>query len=69
LKSHRKNNNISKPDTPELPGTKPPTKEYTWRDPWQRMALWGINGRRGPWSRESLMPQCRGIPGRGGGRE
>jgi hypothetical protein len=29
----------------ELPGTKPPTKEYTWRDPWfqlhisQRMAL------------------------------
>ena len=19
---------------PELPGTKPPTKEYTWRDPW-----------------------------------
>jgi hypothetical protein len=35
----------------ELPGSKPPTKEYTWRDPllqpymWQRM---GINGRRGP---------------------
>jgi len=19
---------------PELPGTKPPTNEYTWRDPW-----------------------------------
>jgi hypothetical protein len=19
---------------PELPGTQPPTKEYTWRDPW-----------------------------------
>ena len=19
---------------PELPATKPPTKEYTWRDPW-----------------------------------
>jgi hypothetical protein len=23
--------------------------------------------RRGPWSCESLMPQCRGMPGRGGG--
>jgi hypothetical protein len=42
LKPHRKNNNINQPDThththtplPELPGTKPPTKEYTWRDPW-----------------------------------
>jgi hypothetical protein len=20
--------------TPEIPGTKPPTTEYTWRDPW-----------------------------------
>jgi hypothetical protein len=23
-----------KPITPELPGTKPPIKEYTWRDSW-----------------------------------
>jgi hypothetical protein len=22
------------PLTPEFPGTSPPTKEYTWRDPW-----------------------------------
>jgi hypothetical protein len=29
----KKNNNINQPDPPELPGTKPPTKEYTWRDP------------------------------------
>jgi hypothetical protein len=35
----------------ELKGTKQPTKEYTWRDPWlqpymqQRMALLGISGR------------------------
>jgi hypothetical protein len=41
--------------TPELPGTKPVTKEYSWRDAWlqlpmkQRMALWDINGRKGPW--------------------
>jgi hypothetical protein len=21
-----------------------------------------INGRRGPWSQEGLMPQCRGMP-------
>jgi hypothetical protein len=27
--THWKNNNINQPDPPELPGTKPPTKEYT----------------------------------------
>jgi hypothetical protein len=33
--THRKNNNINQPDPlPEFPGTKPPTKEYTWRNPW-----------------------------------
>ena len=32
--AHRKNNNINQPDLPELPGTKSPTKVYTWRDPW-----------------------------------
>jgi hypothetical protein len=38
----------------ELPATKPPTKKYTCSDPWlqlpmqQKMALYGINGRRGP---------------------
>jgi hypothetical protein len=26
-------NNINQPDPAEIPGTKPPTKEYTWRDP------------------------------------
>jgi hypothetical protein len=26
------NNNINQPFSPELPGTKPPTKEYTRRD-------------------------------------
>jgi hypothetical protein len=31
--THCKNNNINQPDTPELSGTKPPTKEYTRRDP------------------------------------
>jgi hypothetical protein len=24
----------NQPDPPELPGTKPPTKEYTWKDLW-----------------------------------
>jgi hypothetical protein len=24
-------------------------------------------GRRGPWSYEGSMPQCRGMPGQGGG--
>jgi hypothetical protein len=31
--THRKNNNMSQPVPPELPGTKPPTKDYKWRDP------------------------------------
>jgi hypothetical protein len=52
--SLRKISNINQPVTPELPETKSPSKEYTWRDPWlqlhmyQRMALLDINGRRGP---------------------
>jgi hypothetical protein len=29
------------------------------------MALFVINGRRGPWSYEGLMPQCKGMPGPG----
>ena len=24
---------------PELPGTKPPTKEYTWKDPWLQLHM------------------------------
>jgi hypothetical protein len=32
LQPHRKNNNVNQPDPPKLPGTKPPTKEYTWRE-------------------------------------
>jgi hypothetical protein len=30
----RKNDNIIQSDPPELLVAKPPTKEYTWRDPW-----------------------------------
>jgi hypothetical protein len=56
--THRKNNNINQPEPPELPGIKPPTKDYTLRDPWlQLMALSNINGRRNPWSWESSMSQ------------
>jgi hypothetical protein len=25
--------------SPELPRTKPPTKEYTWRDPWLQLHM------------------------------
>jgi hypothetical protein len=32
--THRRNNDINQPDAPELPGTKPSTKQYTWRAPW-----------------------------------
>ena len=58
--------------SPVLSGTKPPTKVYTWRNPWlqsymqQRIALSGINVRRGPWSCEVSMHQQRGMPGLGG---
>jgi hypothetical protein len=68
LQPHRKNN-VNKPETPELPETKPPIKEYTWRDPWlqlhmqQRMALSAIKGWGGPWFCEGLMPQLREILG------
>ena len=27
------------PRPPELPGTKPPTKEYTWRGPWLQLLM------------------------------
>jgi hypothetical protein len=42
LQPYRKNNNINQPypphtHTPELPGTKPPIKEYTWRAPWLQL--------------------------------
>ena len=36
---HRKSNNINHPDTPELPGSKPPTKEYTWSDSWLQLHM------------------------------
>ena len=39
LKPHWKNNNRKQPVTPELPGTKPPTKGYTWRDPSLQMHM------------------------------
>jgi hypothetical protein len=47
---------------PELPGTKSPTKHYTWRGPWlqlhmeQRITLLDINRRRGPWSEQAPCP-------------
>jgi hypothetical protein len=30
----QRKNNINQPVSPELPGTKPANREYTWRDPW-----------------------------------
>jgi hypothetical protein len=56
---------ISTNQTPEIPGTKPPTEEYRWRDPWlqlhkkRKIASSGINGRGGPWSCEGSRPQSR----------
>jgi hypothetical protein len=36
LKPHRKSN-INSPDHSEVPGTKPPNQEYTWKDVWLLM--------------------------------
>jgi hypothetical protein len=66
LQLHRKNNIINQPYSPELPETKLPTKDYTWRDSWlqvhmqQKIDFFGINGRRGPWFCGDSMPQWRG---------
>ena len=45
------------PEAPGLPETKPSIKGYTWFQPkeWQRNALSGISGRRGPWSCEGSI--------------
>ena len=65
---------MSHPVLPELPGTKPSTKEYTSSYPClqihrqQRMALLGIKGRKGPWSWKGSILQCRGIEGQGSRR-
>ena len=62
---------MNHPVSPELQGTKPPTKEYTWRDPWlqphgqQRMFWSDIHERRVPWTSEGSLPQGREIPGQG----
>ena len=64
LQPHWKNN-TDWLDYPVPPESRPPTKEWTWRNPWlqihmlQRMALSDSNGRGGPWSLRGLMPQCR----------
>jgi hypothetical protein len=69
LQPHRKNNSINQPDhnTSELLGSKPPTKEMEGpMAPSTYVAEDGflvISGRRGPWSFEDLMPQCRGWDG------
>jgi hypothetical protein len=58
---------ISTNQTPQIPRTKPPTKEYSWNNPWlqfhmeQRTALSIINWRKDPWFCEGLIPHCRGI--------
>jgi hypothetical protein len=55
LQSHEGCNSLNWPDPQKLPGTGPPTKEYTWKDPWlwphmwQRMASLDISERKGPW--------------------
>jgi hypothetical protein len=64
---------MNQPVPTELPGTKPSGKVYTWRDPWlqphmkQRMALWDINERRGPFPVKALCPSVGECQGREAG--
>ena len=37
--THKKNNNINQLDISDLPGTKLPSKEFTWRDPWLQLHM------------------------------
>jgi hypothetical protein len=56
---------------PELQGTGPPTKEYTWRDPWILLNMWhrmaflaSVGGEAlGPETLGCLIPKYRGMPG------
>ena len=42
--------------TPEVIGTKPPTKEYTWRDPWFQLICSRGWSRQSPMGGEALGP-------------
>ena len=37
--ANRRNNNMNHPVTPDLPGTKLPTKDYTCGDPWLQLHM------------------------------
>ena len=56
---------LIRPESPELPGTKPPNKEDIWRDSWlqlhmyQRITLSAINGKGGSGSCVGSMTQHR----------
>ena len=39
LQPHGRSNSVNQPDPLELPGTKPPTKMYKWRDPWLQVYM------------------------------
>jgi hypothetical protein len=55
---------MNQPIPPGLPGTKPPTKEYTWRDPWLHVYCTCSRGWpcRASIEREALGPMKSGCP-------
>ena len=73
MQPHGKNDDVGQPDAPELPGTKPSIKGDPWFQTkvWQRNALLGISGRRGPWSckgsKDAQHVEIEGVSGLGGG--
>jgi hypothetical protein len=55
---------MNQPVPPELPGVKPPTKEFTWERP---MAPATYQWEERPLVLQRFYAQCRGIPSQGSG--
>jgi hypothetical protein len=66
---YKKNNNINQPEPPEVPGTKPPTKECTWQDPWLQPHIcsrgWPGQASKGGEALGPLKAQCTSVGGSG----
>ena len=58
LQYHRRNNNVSHPVLPELPGIQLSTKEYTWRYPLLQLRMALLYSKGG----EALSPEKAQCP-------
>ena len=54
----KESNSVNWTDLQDLPGTGPPTKEYTWRDPWLWPHMWQRMTFLASVGGEALGPEC-----------